>query len=254
MTGWRCGWAIGPKAVVAQCNAIQSHSTSNINSITQKAAIAALTGPAGGVTEMLDEYRKRRDAVHALADRRPAVRLREAVGRVLPVPVRGRSAVTRRASGRPASWPRRCSRKWPWPSRPGEGFDAPGFFRLSYATSMERLREGVDRMFAFVATMEKERPTLPSPGSRPSSRNGWRQTFRFVDDEADHYSHGAVGDCRHLPSPPCPSWIRRYLFFYGDSFLCAYLGMAVAAFAPGRHRRRDRLASSSMPRPCTWSA
>ncbi len=39
---------------------------------------------------------------------------------------------------------------------PGEGFDAPGFFRLSYATSMERLREGVDRMFAFVKTMEKD--------------------------------------------------------------------------------------------------
>ena len=38
---------------------------------------------------------------------------------------------------------------------PGEGFDAPGFFRLSYATSLERLREGVDRMFAFVAAMEK---------------------------------------------------------------------------------------------------
>ena len=38
---------------------------------------------------------------------------------------------------------------------PGEGFDAPGFFRLSYATSTERLREGVDRMFAFVAAMEK---------------------------------------------------------------------------------------------------
>jgi aspartate aminotransferase len=64
MTGWRCGWAIGPKDVIAQCNVIQGHSTSNINSITQKAAIAALTGPQDGVTMMLNEYRKRRDAVH----------------------------------------------------------------------------------------------------------------------------------------------------------------------------------------------
>ena len=39
---------------------------------------------------------------------------------------------------------------------PGEGFDAPGYFRLSYATSMERLREGVDRMFTFVKTLEQD--------------------------------------------------------------------------------------------------
>ena len=50
--------------MIAQCNVIQGHSTSNINSITQKAAIAALTGPQDGVTTMLNEYRKRRDAVH----------------------------------------------------------------------------------------------------------------------------------------------------------------------------------------------
>ena len=64
MTGWRCGWAIGPKALIAQCNVLQGHSTSNINSITQKAGIAALTGPQDEVTVMLDDYRRRRDAVH----------------------------------------------------------------------------------------------------------------------------------------------------------------------------------------------
>ena len=47
MTGWRCGWAIGAEGVIAQCNVLQGHSTSNVNSITQKAGIAALTGPAG---------------------------------------------------------------------------------------------------------------------------------------------------------------------------------------------------------------
>src|SRR5206468_11450390 len=44
MTGWRCGWQIGPPAVIAASNAIQSHSTSNVNSITQKAALTALNG------------------------------------------------------------------------------------------------------------------------------------------------------------------------------------------------------------------
>src|SRR5690242_18450141 len=45
MTGWRCGWAVGPTAVINACNALQSHSTSNVCSITQKAVTAALNGP-----------------------------------------------------------------------------------------------------------------------------------------------------------------------------------------------------------------
>ena len=63
MTGWRCGWAIGPSSLVGACNALQSHSTSNVCSITQKAAVAALTGPQDCVTAMLDEYRNRRNQV-----------------------------------------------------------------------------------------------------------------------------------------------------------------------------------------------
>src|SRR3954469_8435914 len=49
MTGWRCGWALGPAHVIAACNALQSHSTSNVTSISQKAALAALTGPQASV-------------------------------------------------------------------------------------------------------------------------------------------------------------------------------------------------------------
>src|SRR3954470_13654558 len=63
MTGWRCGWAVGPAPVIAACNAIQSHSTSNVTSISQKAVIAALTGPQDVVAQMLAEYRRRRDAL-----------------------------------------------------------------------------------------------------------------------------------------------------------------------------------------------
>src|SRR5579872_7105995 len=65
MTGWRCGWAVGPAAVVGACNAIQSHSTSNVCSISQRAAEAALRGPQDCVTEMLDEYKRRRDRLYA---------------------------------------------------------------------------------------------------------------------------------------------------------------------------------------------
>ena len=65
MTGWRCGWthrARGARSL--RSTRIQSHATSNVSSITQKAVIAALTGPQEPVTTMLDEYRKRRDRLH----------------------------------------------------------------------------------------------------------------------------------------------------------------------------------------------
>src|SRR5207302_5587559 len=63
MTGWRCGWALGPAPLIAASTAIQSHSTSNVSSITQKAALAALTGSQATVKIMLDEYRRRRDSL-----------------------------------------------------------------------------------------------------------------------------------------------------------------------------------------------
>src|SRR5712691_2291503 len=79
MTGWRCGWALAPAPVIAAAAAIQSHSTSNVSSITQKAALAALTGSQTPVRVMLDEYRTRRDnlydwltADHRLRCRKPA--------------------------------------------------------------------------------------------------------------------------------------------------------------------------------------
>src|SRR5207253_7789356 len=73
MTGWRCGWALAPAPVIAAAGAIQSHATSNVTSITQKAAVEALTGSQATVTAMLDEYRRRRDLLHEwLSDgRRP---------------------------------------------------------------------------------------------------------------------------------------------------------------------------------------
>src|SRR5262249_14542726 len=64
MTGWRCGWTLAPPAVVTAENAVQSHATSNVSSITQKAVTVALTGSQEPVAIMLAEYRKRRDLLH----------------------------------------------------------------------------------------------------------------------------------------------------------------------------------------------
>jgi aspartate aminotransferase len=160
MTGWRCGWAIAPKEVVAQFNVIQGHSTSNINSITQKAGIAALTGPQDSVTVMLNEYRKRRDAVHGWLTADPRFVCVKPAGAfyLFPYVADLLSPTGIKTTGELAD---ALLREVAVAVTPGEGFDAPGFFRLSYATSIERLREGVDRMFAFVASLEKA-GTIPT--------------------------------------------------------------------------------------------
>jgi aspartate aminotransferase len=153
MTGWRCGWAIGPREVIAQCNVVQGHSTSNINSITQKAAIAALTGPQDGVTMMLNEYRKRRDAVHGWLTADPRFVCVKPGGAfyLFPYVADLLSPTGIRSTGELAE---ALLKEVAVAVTPGEGFDAPGFFRLSYATSIERLKEGCDRINAFVQKLE----------------------------------------------------------------------------------------------------
>jgi aspartate aminotransferase len=80
MTGWRCGWQFGPADVIAASGALQSHSTSNVASITQKAAVAALTGSQAPVQAMLDEYRERRDALYSWLTADPRIRCRKPAG------------------------------------------------------------------------------------------------------------------------------------------------------------------------------
>jgi aspartate aminotransferase len=153
MTGWRCGWAIGPTAVIAACNALQSHATSNVCSITQKAVTAALTGPQECVTEMLDEYRRRREQLCKWLSDEPRVKFVMPAGAfylfidvsdfLSPDGIRTsaqlaqsllddvRVAVT-----------------------PGEAFDAPGFLRLSYATSLAELERGTKKILDYLHAAE----------------------------------------------------------------------------------------------------
>ena len=150
MTGWRCGWTIGPAKFIAQCNALQGHSTSNVSSITQKAAVAALTGPQDGVTMMLDEYRRRRDAVCEWLTADPRISCVKPRGAFYLFPY---VAGVLEATGfrNTNEFAEALLAEAHVAVTAGEGFDAPGFFRLSYATSIERLKEGTDRLHAFIA-------------------------------------------------------------------------------------------------------
>jgi aspartate aminotransferase len=166
MTGWRCGWAVGPAALVSACNALQSHSTSNVCSITQKAAAAALTGSQDCVTGMLDEYRRRRDQLVDWLAAEPRIRLQKPAGAfylfvdvsefLSPDGIRttGEMAQALLEDAHVAI-------------TPGEAFDAPGFLRISYANSMEQLKRGADRIIAFVHALENRAKTPASATGHP---------------------------------------------------------------------------------------
>jgi aspartate aminotransferase len=153
MTGWRCGWAVAPAALVSACNALQSHTTSNVCSITQKAVTTALNGSQDCVTAMLDEYRRRRDQLCDWLSAEPRIRLQKPAGAFYLFPDASEflSPDGIRTSAELAQVLLDEARV---AITPGEAFDAPGFFRLSYATSMDELRRGSDRIITFVRSLE----------------------------------------------------------------------------------------------------
>jgi aspartate aminotransferase len=153
MTGWRCGWTIAPRALTAALTLIQGQSTSNVTSITQRAALAALTGPQDAAEAMREEYRRRRDAVHAWVTAHPAIRCSKPrgafylfpdVSRLLPAAGLQTSADLARA----------LLEREHVVVTAGEVFAAPGHLRLSCATSMARLREGADRILRLAAAVQ----------------------------------------------------------------------------------------------------
>ena len=203
MTGWRCGWAVGPAAVIAACNALQSHSTSNVCSITQKAVVAALRGPQDCVTEMLDEYRRRRDQLYALAvggsAHRPASsrRARSTCSPTSP------SSCRPTASARPPSWRTALLDDAHVALTPGEAFDAPGFLRISYATSMKELERGSQRILEFLADAAR----ASGAACRLSSLDA--ASTAIVGAAHVRTDDGVARDLRHRRAEARPSRRRR---------------------------------------------
>jgi aspartate aminotransferase len=153
MTGWRCGWTVGPREVIGACGALQSHQTSNVCSITQKAVVAAITGPQDCVKEMLDEYRSRRDQVWSWLTADPRIKCVKPAGAFyLFIDITGLLAATGIKTS--AEFADKLIEESYVVTTAGEAFDAPGFLRISYANSLERLKEACDRLAAFVKKYE----------------------------------------------------------------------------------------------------
>jgi aspartate aminotransferase len=152
MTGWRAGWTIAPASLTKIFNTIQGQTTSNITSVTQKAMVAALTGSQQPVAAMRDEFRRRRDSIHAWLTANPAIQCLKPKGAFYLFPnISG--LLTDRVSSS-LEFASQLLEKEHVVVTPGEAFDAPGYLRISYATSMERLREGADRMLRFADSLQ----------------------------------------------------------------------------------------------------
>ena len=149
MTGWRIGFGLVPSSIVGAMTKLQSHSTSNPTSISQKAAVEALRGPQDSVPVMLAEYRKRRDFVVARLNAIPGVKCAEPQGAFYAYPNMG-VVVGKNGISSSLVLAERLLAESHVAVVPGEAFGTGQHVRISYATSMTELERGLDRIHRFV--------------------------------------------------------------------------------------------------------
>ncbi len=150
MTGWRVGYALAPTEWTKAMLKVQGHSTSNANSIAQWAAVAALNGLQESVATMLAEYTRRRAWLLAALKEIPGMKCSEPEGAFYAFPdVRGCLKNGLKTSG---DFAQALLEKEHVVVTDGAGFGTEGFVRMSYATSMEQIQEGVKRIKRFVTT------------------------------------------------------------------------------------------------------
>jgi aspartate/methionine/tyrosine aminotransferase len=149
MTGWRVGWLIGPADVVKAATNLQSHLTSNVNNVAQRAAVAALSGDLTAVAEMREAFDRRRTTMVRMLNEIDGVECPEPTGAFYAYPsVKG--VLGREVAGRTATSSAELAEiildEAEVAVVPGEAFGAPGYLRLSYALGDDDLVEGVGRI------------------------------------------------------------------------------------------------------------
>ncbi len=149
MTGWRVGWLLGPKDVIKAATNLQSHQTSNVNNVAQRAAIAALEGDLTAVAEMREAFDRRRRTMVRMLNEIPGVECPVPTGAFYAYPsVKG--VLGKQIAGRTATTSAELAEiildEAEVAVVPGEAFGAPGYLRLSYALGDDDLAEGVGRM------------------------------------------------------------------------------------------------------------
>ena len=149
MTGWRVGWMIAPADVIKAATNLQSHSTSNVANVSQRAALAAVAGDLDAVAMMRDAFDRRRRTIHRLLNEIPGVSCLEPQGAFYAFPsfkgVLGRDIAGRRPTTT-TELAEIILDEVKVAIVPGEAFDAPGYARLSFALGDDDLAEGIGRI------------------------------------------------------------------------------------------------------------
>jgi len=152
MTGWRIGYAAGPKKIIQAMNNLQSHSTSNPTSISQKAALAALEGPQESLNNMVAEFKKRRNYILKRLSSIDGISFLKPQGAFYVFPnisqIIGRTFKKERIKDS-IHLAQILLDEANVAVIPGSAFGAEGYLRLSYATSIENISEGLDRIEEF---------------------------------------------------------------------------------------------------------
>jgi len=149
MTGWRVGWMIGPKDVIKAAANLQSHLTSNVSNVSQRAAIAALAGNLDAVHEMGVAFNRRRKLIVDLLNEVPGFDCPTPQGAFYVYPsVKG--ALGKNIRGKVANTSAELATiildEVEVAAVPGEAFGPSGYLRFSYATSDEDIVEGIGRI------------------------------------------------------------------------------------------------------------
>ena len=164
MTGWRLGYAAGPREIVAACSKIQSHNTSNATSFVQKAAVVALKECAMDVERMRQEFERRRSAIVYRLRSIPEVSCASPSGAFYVMPNVTRY-LDREFGGAPIRNTYGLSyyllKEAHVAVVPGEAFGTDAHVRISFATSMDRIEEGCRRIREALARLEEPRRLRP---------------------------------------------------------------------------------------------
>ena len=149
MTGWRVGWMIGPKDVIKAATNLQSHLSSNVSNVSQRAALAALSGDLAAVHKMGEAFDRRRKLIVKLLNEIPGVSCPTPTGAFYVYPsvkgvfgkeIRGKRPTTS------AELATLILEEVEVAAVPGEAFGPSGYLRFSYATSDEDIVEGIGRV------------------------------------------------------------------------------------------------------------
>jgi aspartate aminotransferase len=154
MTGWRVGWMIAPNDVIKGATNLQSHSTSNVANISQRAALAAVSGPLDDVEMMRQAFDRRRQTIWKMLDSIDGIECLEPEGAFYAYPKLA-GLYDRQLNGRSADNSLDLATIILEEAKvaivPGEAFGTPGYARLSFALGDDDLAEGVQRIADLVS-------------------------------------------------------------------------------------------------------